>query len=903
MTDKNAKMFGAVESALLLKFADAEQPPTKEAIEDMAIKFAPLYDVQPSDLNEIIRIVQSKLVHTMDKGVSLTDKDSPHDEDWYCKPGTDITWNYWNDYRQLLIMERWSPKIVNTMGYVTDKILGLLKDPNDSKSQDRRGLVIGHVQSGKTANYIGLVSKAADAGYKFIIIIAGIHNNLRKQTQERVDAGFVGRDSKSRSFAGVGTVNRSRAFPITLTNTTSDFSRQQASTFTADLKGFSRPVVVVIKKNVTTLANLHSWLKDLNTENQDDKISDVPMLMIDDEADNASINTNKPNIDPTRTNREIRKILSLFPKGCYVGYTATPFANIFINPDSEEEMIGDDLFPRDFIYCLDAPTNYFGSQKVFIDEESSDRIIRTISDAEEYLPLKHKRNIEVSDIPDTMKEAIKTFIVGKAIRLTRNQGNKHCSMMINVSRFVDVQKQIREHISHYLNIYVPIVKFNYAKNEDACLKDPYMCELKKIFDTEYSGSGVKWHNVQKRLFESIESIKTYVINSKSDEALDYKKYEDAGDTLTALVVGGLSLSRGLTIEGLMVSYMYRNTRMYDTLMQMGRWFGYRPDYADLCRVYLSEESRGWYVHIAEATDELVQLVKQMRRDGRSPKQFGLYVRAHPDALYVTALNKMRNAESRIFSVNYDGKLRETYILPDDDVITKNNIEAMKIFYSTLKNKHKKPSSNKLRNLDRAEFWSDIGWEEVAEFIMDFQYHSQLRSEKDSLLAYMRKVADTYPVWDIGFISLAGTGPSIEGLPMALQTRQVGVKKPSFGENGWYVGNKQKVSGKGVEITGLDEKQYNKALEYANDNGRDKPDDHDYRQKDVRGKPFLMLHLLELFNKDEKLETRETLASNIPAIGLSFPATGDTRSVEYVVNKVWINQDSVDSPDEDDDYDE
>jgi hypothetical protein len=168
---------------------------------------------------------------------------------------------------------------------------------------------------------------------------------------------------------------------------------------------------------------------------------------------------------------------------------------------------------------------------------------------------------------------------------------------------------------------------------------------------------------------------------------------------------------------------------------------------------------------------------------------------------------------------------------------------------------------------------------------------------------MRKVADTYPVWDIGFISLAGTGPSIEGLPMALQTRQVGVKKPSFGENGWYVGNKQKVSGKGVEITGLDEKQYNKALEYANDNGRDKPDDHDYRQKDVRGKPFLMLHLLELFNKDEKLETRETLASNIPAIGLSFPATGDTRSVEYVVNKVWINQDSVDSPDEDDDYDE
>lgn len=269
---------------------------------------------------------------------------------------------------------------------LTDKILGLLHDPHDPSDWDRRGLVIGHVQSGKTANYIGLLTKAADAGYKFIIVIAGIHNNLRTQTQGRIDEGFVGRDSSAdrvKKLKGVGLLNRNRKFPITLTTLERDFTKQTASQIVADLEGFSQPVVVVIKKNVTTLSNLYAWLRDWNTEGgAKDRISNVPLLMIDDEADNASINTSKDDISPTRTNSEIRQILSLFRRTCYVGYTATPFANIFINPDTDHEMLKDDLFPRDFIYCLDAPTNYFGPQKVFVEEDSSNRILKTIDDCE-----------------------------------------------------------------------------------------------------------------------------------------------------------------------------------------------------------------------------------------------------------------------------------------------------------------------------------------------------------------------------------------------------------------------------------------------------------------------------------------------------------------------------------------
>lgn len=184
------------------------------------------------------------------------------------------------------------------------------------------------------------------------------------------------------------------------------------------------------------------------------------MLVIDDEADNASINTNKPDINPTATNAWIRKILRLFTKNCYVGYTATPFANIFIDPDAFDKDAYEELFPSDFIHSLDAPTTYFGPDKVFLNDESSSAILRQINDCEEYLPFVHKNGFPVAELPPSLYRALDQFIVARAIRNLRGQERKHCSMLVNVSRFVSVQKEVRSFIGLRLDrISVVSVRF------------------------------------------------------------------------------------------------------------------------------------------------------------------------------------------------------------------------------------------------------------------------------------------------------------------------------------------------------------------------------------------------------------------------------------------------------------
>jgi hypothetical protein len=903
---------------------------TTEDIRSEAVKLARAFEVKGDDLEKVIRQVEARLVIVMGEGTSLVDTDSEHDDEWPSK--REIEWHYWKDYANHLEGSGWPPLVAHSLGDITAKILGLLEEPEKPDSWDRRGLVIGHVQSGKTANYLGLITRAADAGYKLIIVLAGIHENLRKQTQQRIDEGFVGRDSnpdRMRREIGVGVQNRNHKFPVSLTNTQQDFTKQVATGIVADLQGFSQPVVVVIKKNVTTLSNLYSWLKEWNTRESSQQIANVPMLMIDDEADNASVNTNKADIDPTRTNREIRKILKLFKKKCYVGYTATPFANIFINPDSESEMLNDDLFPRDFIYCLDAPTNYFGAERVFLDEEQQDIIVQPITDAEDFIPLAHKtKDFPVSDVPPSLKNAIHVFIVAKAIRMLRGQDNKHASMMVNVSRFVNVQKQVREHISFYLATVAKAVRYNHALPVAEAMKNGEMRALKAAYDEEFSSLKEKWPEIQKVLAKAVDVIKVLVVNSKSDESLDYRKAEDNNEALTVIAVGGLSLSRGLTLEGLTVSYMYRNTKMYDTLMQMGRWFGYRDNYDDLCKVYLSEDSIGWYEHIAEAAEELRQNIKQMRRDGIKPKQFGLYVRAHPDALTVTALNKMRDTEIRPLQVTYSGGLVESHIVPKVGDITEQNRLLFRELYSRLEQEY----PGKGETLDGALFWKAVNWEVVDDFLFKFRYHRKLQIDKAAVRAYLRKVSEKYPEVDIAFISLKNEKGQMRfhlsedsSSPYILsQERTVGRRllpgdvlyspKEPPEEPGYYITNKQRVSGRGAEAVGLSAEQIAEATQMAEEGktpGQDKVEISDAHYRNVRGRPLLMLHSLKLVHKqpkgkDGKEPVGEDLLDQIPAIGMAFPGGDYETTVDYVVNKVWLKQlelESFDSPDEEDDYDD
>ena len=375
-------------------------------------------------------------------------------------------WEFWMRYAEYLEKhKKFAPSVILQLDELTDRVLDKLFNPQRNEIQiSKKGLVVGQVQSGKTANYTGLICKAADAGFNLIIVLAGIHNNLRSQTQNRIDEGFLGFDTQyERAYTmnnttkiGVGLIpgfDNAIANSYTTSLEKGDFTSRAANT-----AGFNfnvpQPILLVVKKNASVLNRLYKWLQ---TQTINEKITNKSLLIIDDEADNASINTNRKELDPTTINRNICSIISLFNRSAYVGYTATPFANIFI-PQNE-----DDLFPRDFIINIPAPTNYIGPEKVFgtsiiPDDTNSDLlpIIYPIKDYDFFVPQGHKKDDDkpkFEDIPESLRIAVKCFIVTCAIRIARGQGTRHNSMLIHVSRFQMWQNHIKELVENLFNYY------------------------------------------------------------------------------------------------------------------------------------------------------------------------------------------------------------------------------------------------------------------------------------------------------------------------------------------------------------------------------------------------------------------------------------------------------------------
>jgi len=874
-----------IANALISGLANMAETPTRDQVEEKARQIASIFGYA-GDLRNIVTEAMESVVTRMGAGISLVDVNAKHDDQWVHKR-EDVTWTYAGAYEEFLRNEGWPPQMVQSLSDVTTRILGHLQDPlSEGTSWNRRGLVIGHVQSGKTANYTGLIARAADAGYKFIVVIAGIHNNLRRQTQQRIDEAFIGRssDPEDRRNIGVG-LAPGYLHPATLTNINEDFNKNTAAKSGWKINDFSKPIILIIKKNVTTLTALHKWLKALNAGGEG-RISDVPMLLIDDEADNASINTNKEDLDPTRTNAMIRRILGLFAKSCYVGYTATPFANIFINPDAYGDDVQEELFPRDFIYCLDAPTTYFGAEKVFLNEATSESIVRPIDDCEDLIPYSHKRDDPVHELPPSLYRALDEFIVARAIRNLRGQAGKHCSMMVNVSRFVPVQKAVRDFLSLREKKIREAVLANYAMPEDVSSRNMYMQGLKDAFDAEYADAGVTWEEVKAALVGVFEHLHLYVINSKSDEVLDYTRYEKEGIGLTAVAVGGLSLSRGLTIEGLTVSYMYRNTKMYDTLMQMGRWFGYRPGFEDLCRVHLSRDSINWYSHIAEAAEELVQQAKQMSRNGLSPEYFGLYVRSHSKSLLITAANKMRAAEEVVINQNLTGQLIESTSLPLDEEVNNKNEKAIEELWGKF--------SDRFRPTDKGWFISDVEIQFIEEFLSKFRVHKNSSLKKMMALDYLDAIKNQYPLGDILLISKGDGDPAHFRLgPQDRTAEKVKLELDEWAISGY------RVASRGDEKFGLSKDQISEAERIAASGVKSKTGKaSDYHYRVVRNKPLLMLHVLNPIENDRLMGLR------VPAFGISYPDGLYRTEVKVVVNRVWLKQmqGPADNPDDEEDFD-
>lgn len=899
------QLIGVLEQALFNQPRKTEEE-LRSLIAALAAPVAP--DLSPDELEQVAREIEAKQGIKAGLGAVVDGDDF---EPWLDDAKSRIDPFYWRRYQKLLLQNGLPRDVVTSTDKVTDKILGRLGDPEKQVQWDRRGMVVGHVQSGKTANYTGLICKAADAGYRLIIVIAGIHNNLRNQTQARIDEGFIGRDTgrtqergngSARNKVGVGHFDFTRT-PVSLTNTIKDFNKETASTNTSEIDSYKVPVVLVIKKNHRTLGNLLDWLRD-NSARGDLEMIDQPMLLIDDEADNASINTayNKNLI--TKINGQIRDLLNMFHRSCYVGYTATPFANIFIDPDEDDEMFNEDLFPRDFIIGLDAPTNYFGPSKVFIDgmpEDVAPVWLRYINDNEDILPVKHKIDHNLDVIPQSLLMALRAFVLSRTIRDLRGAQSSHCSMLVNASRFTAVQSKLRNRIHEALDRIKDSVRVN-ASLGNAGLSDPELSELKKVWHSEYSCTEFEWEEVQAALLESIAAAKVVEVNSRAND-LDYSHSGDRGQTVIA--VGGFSLSRGLTLEGLTVTWFLRNTMMYDTLMQMGRWFGYRDGYEDLCRIWMPEDAIDWYAFIAEAAEELHDELKTMEKAKATPKMFGLAVRSHPASLLVTARNKMGASSKVVAKVGLSNQFIETAkvsIDPNDIAINKKNA---RLFVDSVISLGRNVERNKWGYL-----WRDVPVREIDRFLVGWRNAEQsITTDTAPVRAYINtRVPEELADWDVLVTSKrTGKEDNSLGLPVIPAERSVTLGEPRLHYMA-FSGKGMRLASRGIEKAGLTEAEVIEAEEAYLENNKDKAEkgrinfpDHIYRK--VRKKGLFILHLVIPKMPDDEKELLNQICvpgEVVVGWGMSLPRSLHAEeTVEYVVNAVRYKELFGDEDDDED----
>lgn len=768
---------------------------------------------------------------------------------------------YWKRYSKY-IGKSLPPDVVRTIDSDTDNIMNNIGNPNYPKFS-RYGMVVGHVQSGKTSNYISLICKAVDAGYKFIVVIAGGINNLRNQTQQRLNEGFIGKDDKHILGVGkLGNTKRDRR-PISLTTKYLDFNKQDAEKNADGGLNFDNvnvPILLVIKKHTRTLDNVTDWIT--NQYNKQ-KISNHAMLMIDDESDYASINIGDED-NPTTINYKIRKLINLFNKSVYVAYTATPYANIFIDHNAKRNDIGKDLFPSDFIYSLAAPSNYFGARKMFLDSDK--KYLREINDYSNSIPLKHKKNFDVQSIPFSLYQAINVFIINVAIRNLRHQGNKHNSMLIHITRFTRVHQQIAFFVEKYIDkVRKDINSYGMLKNAESYSK--FIKNINENYNYEYNDLEFTWIEVLDSICNIIDSIIVREVHQGSSVPLEYRD----GEVTNVVVIGGTSLSRGFTLEGLSVSYFLRNTIFYDTLMQMGRWFGYRTGYEDLCRVYMTYDMMDNFACVINATEELFDTFKRMRDEKKTPNDFGLAVRQHPDSiLQVTARNKQKNAEDYYFEMNLDGVAKETSWLSSDLNTRKNNLKAINNIIKRLQDYKNIPSK-----INNSYLWIDVDKKNVIDFLEEFKvytyntdsYGLKFRMPIKFIKEYVRN-QDTK--WDIALYSGEGNNYSIDNISINKEKRRVNCR------DGFYeVINRQVSSGNAEAIVFPDNERKKLGSKRSN-----------IRQKMI--KPLLMLHILQV--KDEKTKS-ELEDGNLAAFGISFPGTGKSRSrtILLKINSVYVEK--------------
>lgn len=622
--------------------------------------------------------------------------------------------SFWNRYYKYLYEEKgWERSAIKkSIDNTTDTLLNSIADPRKGVSEERRAMVVGYVQSGKTANYIGLINKALDAGYKYIIVLAGIHNNLRSQTQSRIDEEVLGyetdsaakqkqRERAEKNKIGVGKLyNAGFVQTLTFRDEKGDFTKDRSGILTSP----DNATIIVTKKIKSTLENLIENIKSNSEASVDDNghffmNAKYPLLLIDDEADQASVNTGydydeNGNVideyDVKTINKLIRSLFKMFECRSYVGYTATPYANIFIPNDIRvaTEELGNDLFPADCIISLPKPYRYIGANEFFgygvdNDEIKPMPLIRKITETN----FVNTRKKTVGDLPDSLKYAMKCFLISIAVRNCRGEINKPNTMLIHVARIKNMQEMLERKVRDYFcNELQPMIIdgdretkeeiYRIMKNDYVPTTNSMINDFRRYMEGAENFSLDEVYQEILRLMND-EKIRINVINGNSKDSLAYKEHE--GEEYNVIAIGGDKFSRGLTLEGLSISYFTRESKYYDTLMQMGRWFGFRPKYADLCRVFVTEDIYRWFARIAFATDNLRDQISYMCDEKAKPMDFGLRVATHPE-LKISSPRKVKSGTMQ--KLDFSNTLTVTRDIDVDVQQYENNYNAVNRLFST-----------------------------------------------------------------------------------------------------------------------------------------------------------------------------------------------------------------------------
>ncbi|MGB3724798.1 MAG: Z1 domain-containing protein [Glaciecola sp.] len=639
-----------------------------------------------------------------------------------------IQWNYTSRYLEYLRGLGRSDSIVDEIESSSLKILSKLADPKSPSHTFVKGLVDGDVQSGKTGNFNAVINRSLDAGYKLIIVFSGIMDDLRTQTQARIDTDVIG-DGKGvglkQGFGHRG--NEGVIQVVSITSEDTDFNRPLA---TAKFS-LNQTNILVCKKNVGILKNILLWLND-NLPPDESKHS-IPLLIIDDEADNASLNNegHKGKNYASKVNGHIRAILGLFHKKSYLGYTATPFANVIQDRnDTSEEMwkiidtskgqnkevsfeLVNNLFPEDFIFLLETPTNYIGAHRIFetlqpskklpvvfsMDDYISEFPSRVLDNDGEVIGVERFDNKQSWDervgkfgsylsfatfqeykretraakssddfpnkLPEKLKDAVMCFIINIAIRETRRKAlidsklyQRHNTMLVHVSRFMSWQDKTARLIAEYYDDLVTRLKSDKPDSPGSIYKkfervwSDYCAEIvgsiHQFLPDDYFDEfmrPVSFDSLVPRLIEASDGIDVLALNSGTGSELGYSS--TVGRKVIA--IGGNRLSRGFTLEGLTISYFVRTTNYSDSLLQMGRWFGYRPGYLDCCKLFTSDELISKYDSTTLCIDELKDEFKKMDEKGATPREFELRVRKHPGFFQITRPSILKNTVSERWS--------------------------------------------------------------------------------------------------------------------------------------------------------------------------------------------------------------------------------------------------------------